>query len=202
MEVIEAINSNGKKFPAKKPAPLAAPPKPDDEQWAENQLSISLKKADFPGKRINSLRVRTRVAIRTGVTRFLVKTLGHKEPVTISQDAVTVTISPVQAGKRAGKEIWNLPVEVRTKYDKPRGIMFHGEKIMFLSEDGKHLRRTSWSGSIGKDSYKMIIQIKPHSIDPASTQMAIEYPTGLRILPVDLTFKNVPIRDIQERLKK
>jgi hypothetical protein len=202
MEVIEVVNSNGKKFPAKKPALLAAPPKPDAGQWAENQLSISLKKADFPGNRINSLRVRTRVAIRTGVTRFLVTTLARKKPVTISQDGVTATVSPIEVTKQAGAEVWNLPVEIRTKYDKPRGLMFHGEKIVFLSEDGKHLRRTAWSGRIGKGSYKMTIQIKPHSIDPASTQMAIEYPTGLRILPVDLTFTNVPIRDIKERPAK
>jgi len=48
----------------------------------------------------------------------------------------------------------------------------------------------------------MTIQIKPHTIDPGSTQMVIEHPTGLRILPVDLTFKHIPIRDIQERLEK
>ena len=78
----------------------------------------------------------------------------------------------------------------------------HGERILFLSEDGKHLPRTSWSGSSGKGRHKMTIRIKPHTIDPGSTQMVIEYPTGLRILPVDLTFKNIPIRDIQVRLEK
>ena len=203
MEVIEAVNSNGKKFPAKKPGPKAVPPKPVGGHWSTNQQTISLQKADFPGDKIEKLRVRGQIAIRTGVTKFLIKTLGHKEPVTVSQAGVTVTISPIQAGKRAGSEIWNLPVEISTKYDKPRGMTSHGERILFLSEDGKHLPRTSWSSSGGGGGrHKMTIRIKPHSIDPGSTQMAIEYPTGLRILPVDLTFKNIPIRDVKERLEK
>ncbi len=74
--------------------------------------------------------------------------------------------------------------------------------VVFLSEDGKVLQRTEWSGSGAKGRYKMTIRIKPHSIDPASTQLAIGYPSGLRILPVDLTFNNVRIRDVPERPKK
>lgn len=202
MEVIEAVNSNGKKFPAKKPGPNTVPPKRTGVQWVTNQQTISLKKADFPGDKIEKLRVRGQVAVRTGVAKFLIKTLGHKKPVTISQAGVTVTISPLEVAKQAGNEIWNLPVDVRTKHDKPRGMTSHGESILFLSEDGKHLPRGSWSSTSAGNLHKMTIRIKPHTIDPGSTQMVIEYPTGLRILPVDLTFKNVPIRDIQPRLEK
>ncbi|MDP6634421.1 MAG: hypothetical protein QGG42_05955 [Phycisphaerae bacterium] len=202
MEVVEAVNANGKKFPAKKPDPNAAPLKPSGINWVTNQQSIWLKKADFPGDKITKLRMRGRIALRTGTTRFLVTTLGHKKPVTISQDGVTVTISPIEAGKRAGSEIWNLPVEVSTRYAEPRGMSSHGESIMFLSEDGKHLTRTSWSATHIKGRHQMTIRIKPHSIDPESTQMVIEHPTGLKILPVDLTFKNIQIRDVQERPEK
>ena len=45
----------------------------------------------------------------------------------------------------------------------------------------------------------MTLQITPHTIDPGSTQLSIEYPTGLKVLPVDLTFTDVPIRDVKLR---
>lgn len=75
----------------------------------------------------------------------------------------------------------------------------HGESIVLLSEDGKVLPRTSWSGSHGKDYHTVTLQITPHTIDPGSTQLSIEYPTGLKVLPVDLTFTDVPIRDVKLR---
>jgi len=196
MEVIAAVNSNGKKLPAKKPGPNAG------GSWSTNQQEISLKKADFPGNRIDKLHVRGKIALKTGTTKFLVKTLGHKKPITISQDGVTVIISPIKTAGQPGDETWSLPIEVRTKYDEPRGMIGQGERIAFLSEDGKHLPRSSWSGTQTAGGHKMTVKIKPHSIDPKSTQLAIEHPTGLRILPVDLIFKNVSIRDIPERRKK
>jgi hypothetical protein len=201
MDVIQAVNSNGKKFPAKKPDPKAVPPRRASVHWSTNQQDISLNKADFPGAKINKLHVRGQVAIRTGVTKFLIKTLGHKKPVKFSQDGVTVTVSPIQETLRAGRETWSLPIVIRTKYYKPRDMNSCGETIVFLSEDGKHIPRSSWSGSCGKGIHKMTIHIKAHTIDPETTRMVMEYPTGLRFLPVDLTFKNVPIRDVPERPK-
>ena len=71
-----------------------------------------------------------------------------------------------------------------------------GETVFFRASAGKHLGRASWSAGRTEKRHTMAIRIRPHSIDPVSTQMVIEYPTGLKILPVEVTFKNVAIRDV------
>ena len=199
MEVLEAVNSDGKRFPAKGPGGKNAPPMKASAHWVANQQTIWLEKADFPGDRIARLRVRGQVALRTGVTTFEIRTLGHDKPVTLTQSGVTVTLSPLQTPDGPGKGTWGLPVEVRTEYATPRGMSSHGESIVFLASDGKRLGRTSWSGRHGEGRHQMTIRIRAHTIDPSSTRMVMEYPTGLRILPFELTFQDVPIRDIQPR---
>jgi len=202
MEVVEAVNADGKKFPVKERARKAATRKHVGARWGANQQRILLAKAAFGGDLIAKLRVRAQVALRTGVATFTIKTLGHTKPVVITQSDVTVTVAPLKITKRSGSEAWGLTVEVRTKYAKPPGMISCGESVHFLADDGKRMRRTSWRGSHSKGRHKMVIDIKPHSLDPASTQMVIEYPTGLKILPIDLTFTNVAIRDLKSRPKR
>jgi len=201
-EVVEAVNADGKKFPAKERGAKAATQKHAAARWGMHQLRILLAKAAFGGDLIAKLRVRAQVALRTGVATFTIKTLGHTKPVVITQSDVTVTVAPLKITKRSGSEAWGLTVEVRTKYAKPPGMISCGESVHFLADDGKRMRRTSWRGSHSKGRHKMVIDIKPHSLDPASTQMVIEYPTGLKILPIDLTFTNVAIRDLKSRPKR
>jgi len=199
MEVLEAVNSVGRRFPADKGDAPIRPAAILRDTWTRDQQTTLLPKADFPDNVIKRLRVRTRVALRTGVTKFSFDTLAHKQPVTVTQSGVTVTVRPLQETTHLGKESWKLPVEIRTAYDEPAGLTAHGEDVHFLASDGKRLRRSGWSGRHSKGRHQMTIRIKPHSIDPASTQMVLTHPTGLTILPVELTFTNVAIRDVKPR---
>ena len=198
MEVLEAVSSKGVKYPAEKLAKTRGGKSP----WVNGQQTIYLDKVDFPGDRIARLRVRGQVALRTGPAVFEFKTLGHKKPVTLMQSGVTVTVSPLTAIKRLGKEVWQLPVEVRTSYEAPHELVTYGDTISMFATDGKVFHNFSRSGSHGKNLYKMRIRIKPHSIDPSSTRMVIEYPTGLKVVPYELTFTDVRIKDVPPRKAK
>ena len=193
LNVVEAVNADGKVFRPEKPAAGAA------ANWCANQQWIALPRDRFKGSRIARLVVEGQLAVRTGVTTFRVPSLGHTAPQTLTQSGVTVTIQPLEEGKRQGMDVWFLPVEIRTKYESPAGLTAHGEQVRFLSTDGKVLPRTGWSGSHGRDCYSMKIRIRAHSIDPASTVMVLEHPTGLKIVPFRLTFRDVEIRDAAPR---
>jgi len=196
MDVLEAVSSDGKKFPARKPDGKEAARKRTRPQWIANQQRISLDKASFPGDLIGKLHVRGQVALRTGTAVFTIQTLKRDKPVVMKKSGVTVTVLPLREGKRSGEKTWEVPVEVRTDYTAPPGMSRRGESIFFGASDGKRLDRASWKASHVKGLHTIVIRIRPHSIDPASTRMVIEYPTGLKILPVELTFRNVAIRDI------
>ena len=195
LEVLEAVNSKGVKYPDEKLAGTAR----TKSSWVRWQQTILLDKADFPGDRIARLRVRGQVALRTGAALFELKTLNHKKPVRLVKSGLTVTVSPLTAVKRLGRDVWQLPVDIRVSYDAPRGLVGFGKRITFFATDGKELRRFGHSAIHGKNVYKMRIDITPHSIDPSSTRMVIEYPTGLRIVPYELTFTNVRIKDVPPR---
>ena len=198
LQVLEAVNSKGKKYPANK----LAKQRVSKMATPYGQQSVSLDKAHFPGDRIAKLRVRGYSILRTGTTVFEFKTLAHKKPVTRVQSGVMVTVSPVAAAKRLGKDIWELPVRVRTSYECPVRISGFAGKISLFADDGKELSSGNRSGSHGRGVHTMKIRIPPHSMDPASTRMVIECPTGLKVVPYELTFKNVRIKDVPPRKPK
>ena len=198
MDVLEAVSSKGVKYPA---AELAKT-KGGKPLWTDGQQAIYLGKAHFPGDRIARLRVRGHVALRTGTAVLEFGTLGHKKPVTLERSGVTVTVSPLTTIKRLGKDVWQLPVQVRTSYEAPRGLRGHGETVSMFATDGKEFRSFGRSGSYGRGVYEMRIRVKPHSIDPSTTRMVITYPTGLKVAPYELTFNDVRIRDVPPRTPK
>jgi hypothetical protein len=195
MEVLGAVNARGADCPAEK----LAETRRQKAHWTDGQQAIYLDKEHFGGDRIGRLRVRGKVAMRTGTAVFTFETLGHKEPVTMRQGDVTVTVLPLRAAQHAGQEVWELPVQVRTAYEKPRDLSAHSETIAMFGIDGKEFRSFGRWGRGCEGGREVGVRIQPHTIDPGSTRMVFTYPSGLKIVPYELTFTDVRIKDVPPR---
>jgi tetratricopeptide (TPR) repeat protein len=183
-EVLEAIDDRGRKVPIPGVRPRWYP---------STQIEIQLGKQEPPAEKISKLVTRTVVAVGTKWVEFEVKRLDHTKPVVFESDGVKVQVGPVEEKDR------RIPVQItktgmRTRALSSEKMSLRGE-YRLIGSDGSEISFGRSGSSCLSGEAKIGLHITMSKFDPASTSLYIREPIEIEPVPLEFTFRDIPIVD-------
>jgi len=183
VKVVEAVDDRGRKMPVPQVK----------SQWSPAaNLVINLGKQNPPAKKISKLVTRTAVAVGTKWVEFEIKRLDHMKPVVFVREGVKVQVEPVEEkGRRIFVQITKTGKRTRTLSNEKMSL--RGEYRLIGSDGSKISFGTSGSSCLSGDA-----KIGLHTVskfDPASTSLYIREPLEIEPVPLEFTFRDIPIVD-------
>jgi len=188
VKVLEVIDDQGRSIPAsevKKP------------RWSPTgQLSFHLGKQDRPAETLAKVRVETAVAVCTRWTTLRAPRLDHTKPISLENDGITVTIEPLEVVQRGGQDTWQLPMCIRRSLGPDaENVSMARHEMHFVTADGKR-QEYRGSGANHSANYAEIrARAAVDAFNPATTSLVLREPAAIEIVPVTLTFRDIPIVD-------
>ena len=188
MRVLEAVDELGRKMSF---------PKAGSGWDASGQITFALREQDVLARKVYEVRVETAVAVCTKWATLKTARLDHTEPITLRNGDVTIEVQPLRTIKRGGRDMWELPMDIRRKAGS--GTVRLGalnRDVHFATADGKKVRSSGASGrSHGADREEIRLRLPLKAFDPATTSLVVREPADVEVVPVTLTFNDVPIID-------
>lgn len=189
LEVLEAVDDRGGKVPIE-----ARQAKP---RWMRSgSVSFSLGNPDPAATKIAKLRVQVMVALCTRWTRLTAERLDHTRPITLEKEGVKIQIDPSRVAERHGRKYRELPIVIeRPAVPGAEGIPFLRDEVFLVRRDtGKPIRPT-WRSASGGGSRrsKGTVSAMLEAFDPAATSMVVREPAAVEVVPLVLTFRDIPL---------
>jgi len=187
MRVLEVVDDQGRS--------VAAPEVKKPRWGPSGQLSFHFGKQDQPTETLAKVRVETAVAVCTRWATLKAPRLDHSEPISLEDDGITVTIDPLEVVRRGGQDTWQLPLSIRRSLgaDAERISTVRNE-VYVVTADGKR-QRCNGSGTRSANHAEIRARVAVDAFDAAATSLVLREPAAIEIVPVVLTFHDVPILD-------
>lgn len=179
MTVTEAIDDMGREVPFRNLG---------DYRWIfPHQVHAVLGLQDPPARAIAKLRGTVKLAVATKWASFYIESLAHRKPIRLKHGDVTVTIDPVRQTTRKGNSCWSIDIDLQNGLD----ANYHCDGMRLFTPEGVEISRSRTNTGDGK------IRLCPTvaSCQPSQMNLSIQEPQDVKVIPVELTFTNITIRD-------
>ena len=189
MKVLEAIDDRGRKVPT---------PQLKKPMWdPSGQVSFYLGKQDPPARKIAKVRVGTAAVVCTKWVTLTASRLDHAKPITLEKDNVKIKIDPLRVVEQSGQKTWQLPIDVRRSLGPgAKAITNLKDEIYLVTADGRFLPASGASRTLRSANHEKIrVRFAAGPLDPATSSLIIREPAAIKIVPVELTFRDIPIID-------
>jgi len=188
VKVLEVVDDQGRSVSA---------PEVKKPRWGPSgQLSFHFGKQDRPTQTLAKVRVETAVAVCTRWATLRTPRLDHTEPISLENDGISVTIDPLEVVRRGGQDTWQLPMSIR------RSLGADAEKISrarhemhFVTADGKRQECRGSGANHSANHAEIRTRAAVDAFNPATTSLVLREPAAIQIVPVTLTFRDIPILD-------
>jgi len=142
---------------------------------------------------VSKLVTRTVAAVGTKWVEFEVKRLDHTKPVVFENDGVKVQVGPVkETGGRILIQITRTGMRTRALGSEKMSLS--GE-YRLIGSDGSEISFGRSGSSCLSGEAKISLHISVSQFDPASTSLYIREPIEIESVPLEFTFRDIPIVD-------
>ena len=119
--------------------------------------------------------------------------LNYKSPVVYQDAGVKVTISPPTQALGQAESQGEIPILIENSNipDSQKHIDLKRE-IYLLTEDGQRMN-LGMNGAINAQRTSLSLHAGSKTFDPDTTSLVIRIPATIEIVPLELTFNDVPI---------
>ena len=159
------------------------------------ELNLNLKAPDRAAKKLATVKVKADVTVPAGVKTFRFPSLTVKEPKTIKQGDIAVTLDSTEIDE----QVWKVNVEVAYEGQGPafesyRQGLFNN-RLWLQKADGSKFEHnggfSNTSSDAGKLGFEYLFVDAPGK--PADYGFVYETPSKVLTIPLEFTFKDVPL---------
>ena len=157
-------------------------------------MQLSLRKLDPPSHRVARVRVRYRCAVQTREAHIQLDGLDHDQIVELASGDTKVRVHPLDT--KSKPDHWRLTVEVKRQLHALQGAGSLRSTARLVTSQNQLVRISGWSATEGLHESVRAYRMARDSFDPSTTRLIIIEPAAIEVVPVELTFRNVPITHI------
>jgi hypothetical protein len=159
------------------------------------EMNLTLKAPDRAAKALKSFHVKAEVTVPAGLRTFRFPTLAVKEPVTIKQGEVAVTLD----NSEIDEQVWKVNVELAypgggAAFESYRQGLFNNRLWLQKSDGSKFEHNGGFSNTSsddGKLGFEYLFVDAPGKLSDYG--LVYETPSKVLTIPLEFTFKDVPL---------
>jgi hypothetical protein len=159
------------------------------------EMNLNLKAPDRSSKSLSSFKVKAELTVPAGLKTFRFPTLTVKEPASIKQGDVAVTLDSTEIDE----QVWKVNVELAYPGEGPafesyRQGLFNN-RLWLQKADGSKFEHnggfSNTSSDAGKLGFEYLFVDAPGK--PGDYGLVYETPSKVLTIPLEFTFKDVPL---------
>jgi hypothetical protein len=159
------------------------------------ELNLNLKAPDRSAKKFAKVTVKAEVTVPAGLKTFRFPSLAVKEPATIKQNDIAVTLESTEIDE----QVWKVNVELAypgggAAFESYRQGLFNN-RLWLQKPDGSRFEHnggfSNTSSDEGKLGFEYLFVDAPGK--PADYGLVYETPSKVLTIPLEFTFKDVPL---------
>jgi hypothetical protein len=159
------------------------------------EMNLNLKAPDRAAKKLASVKVKAEVTVPAALKTFRFKTLDVKQPATIKEGDIGVTLE----GTEIDEQVWKVSVELAypgqgPAFESYRQGLFNN-RLWLQKADGSRFEHnggfSNTSSDAGKLGFEYLFVDVPGK--PADYGFVYETPSKVLTIPLEFEFKDVPL---------
>ena len=159
------------------------------------EMNLTLKAPERAAKSLKSVKVKAEVTIPAGLKTFKFPSLAVKEPVTVKQKNISVTLE----GTEVDEQVWKVNVVLDypgegAAFESYRQGLFNN-RLWLQKADGSRFEHnggfSNTSSDAGKLGFEYLFVDAPGK--PSDYQLVYETPSEVKTIPLEFEFKDVPL---------
>jgi hypothetical protein len=159
------------------------------------EMNLNLKAPDRAARKLSVLKVKAAVTVPAGLKTFKFPTLTVKEPATVKQDDIGVTLE----GTEVDEQVWKVNVVLAypgegEAFESYRQGLFNN-RLWLQKADGSRFEHnggfSNTSSDAGKLGFEYLFVDAPGK--PSDFGLVYETPSKVLTIPLEFEFKDVPL---------